>query len=476
MKPQSAQQLKYLVSDFITLNIGWFLFNVARFYTLPADLVSNSLSDFLCYRQLIAGQFVVPLVMIGLYAVSGAYNRVGAMFRSRLDEILNTAFISLIGMVGVFFTALVDDNIPERMTNYELMAALYAALFVPTAGGRYIVSTAAARRLRRGEFSVNTLIVGARPSFRRKIERIKASSSMSGLRPVACVAFENENAESLIAGLPVYRISDIEDLCKKLKIEVIVVLPPADGLQGMGALLAELYSLGVRVLVSAELFSPVALQPRVLGVANEPLIDITTAGVRPSVANLKRLSDIGVSLTALIVLSPVLAAIALAVKFDSDGPCLYRQERVGYHGRLFKIIKFRSMLTNAEPDGVPLLSTGPDDPRITRMGRFLRKYRLDELPQFWNVLVGEMSLVGPRPERRHYVEQIIARVPWYGLIRQVRPGITSWGMVKYGYASNIDEMVERSSYDLLYIRNVSLPVDLKILFHTVSTVFKGKGI
>ncbi len=203
-------------------------------------------------------------------------------------------------------------------------------------------------------------------------------------------------------------------------------------------------------------------------------MNITNANIPDSTINLKRLSDIVFSGLALIVLSPVYAAISLMVKLDSPGPVFYRQERIGLHKRPFKIIKFRTMVDGAESDG-PALSH-KNDTRITRIGAFLRKYRLDEIPQFWNVLKGEMSLVGPRPEREYFIDRIVERVPYYSLIHQVRPGVTSLGMVKYGYASNVDEMIERLAYDLIYIENVSLGVDLKILFHTVSTIAGGKGL
>jgi len=476
MKPQTRQQLKYILSDFMTLNIGWLIFNIARFNTLPSYLVPESLGSFLLFPQLMIGQLLVPPGMIAVYAISGSYNKGGTLYRSRLDEFLNTALISLMGMLVIFFIVLVDDNIPERITNYELMGLLFAALFLPTALGRYLISSAEAKRIRRGDYCVNTLIVGVSSAFRRKIERIRDSSAMSGLRPVACLSFSDKCNVKELAGLPVVSGTNIRAICKELKIGAIVMLPSENGAKSMGALLADLYSLGVPLLVSAEMFSPVALQPRVIGVINEPLVDITNADIPPSVANLKRLGDILVSAVAIVCLSPLLAVLAIAIKLDSKGPCFYRQERIGFHGKPFEIIKLRSMRTDAEADGKPRLSSGISDPRVTAVGRFLRKYRLDELPQFWNVLTGQMSLVGPRPERKFYIDSIMARVPWYGLVRQVRPGITSWGMVKYGYASNVDEMVERADYDLLYIRNISFAVDLKILFHTVSTVFKGKGV
>ncbi|MDE6612513.1 MAG: sugar transferase, partial [Muribaculaceae bacterium] len=227
------------------------------------------------------------------------------------------------------------------------------------------------------------------------------------------------------------------------------------------------------LFVTPDLMSMMTSRHKVSQVVSEPLVDITNANISPSAVNLKRFGDVVVSALALVALLPVYAAVALAVKLDSRGPVLYRQERVGYHKRPFRIIKFRTMRVDAEASGPAL--TRDNDPRITRVGAFLRKYRLDELPQFWNVLKGEMSLVGPRPERAYYIERIARRVPSYSLIHQVRPGITSWGMVKYGYAADVDQMIERLPYDLLYIENVSLGVDLKILFHTVSTVLRGRG-
>jgi lipopolysaccharide/colanic/teichoic acid biosynthesis glycosyltransferase len=168
-----------------------------------------------------------------------------------------------------------------------------------------------------------------------------------------------------------------------------------------------------------------------------------------------------------------MALIALLIKRDSKGPVIYKQERIGYHSKPFFIYKFRTMRTDAEQAG-PMLSSR-NDARITGIGRVLRKYRIDELPQFWNVLKGDMSLVGPRPEREYFIRQIMPCAPQYTLIHQVRPGITSWGMVKFGYASSLQEMVERVRYDLIYLANVSLTVDVKILIYTIKTVIKGRG-
>jgi exopolysaccharide biosynthesis polyprenyl glycosylphosphotransferase len=188
---------------------------------------------------------------------------------------------------------------------------------------------------------------------------------------------------------------------------------------------------------------------------------------------IKRAMDWIASVLALILLAPVFLVIALLVWFTSSGGAFYRQERIGLHGKPFQIIKFRTMYEDAEARGPQLSSE--DDPRITPVGRFLRKSRFDELPQFYNVLRGDMALVGPRPERAHFIEKITERAPHYRHLSKVRPGITSWGQVKYGYAENVDQMIARLRFDLIYIENMSIALDLKILAYTVLTVLKGRG-
>ena len=188
----------------------------------------------------------------------------------------------------------------------------------------------------------------------------------------------------------------------------------------------------------------------------------------------KRLADVVLSFLAVIVLSVPMLLIALAVFLQDFHNPIFKQLRVTKDGRFFTMYKFRTMYVNAEENGPSLSSE--DDLRVTPFGRIMRKYRLDELPQFWNVLKGDMSLVGPRPERKYFIDEIVKTAPYYYLLHNVRPGITSLGMVKYGYAASVDKMVERMEYDILYYENMSLTLDLTILIYTVKTVITGKGV
>ena len=212
---------------------------------------------------------------------------------------------------------------------------------------------------------------------------------------------------------------------------------------------------------------------KVSGIFHTPLIEISPDLMPVWQQSIKRVIDIIVSLFAMILLVPIYLLTAVGVKMSSKGSILFSQERIGKEGKPFMMHKFRSMYADAESRG-PQLSSD-DDPRITKFGKFIRKVRLDEIPQFYTVLKGEMSIVGPRPERQFYINQIVKKAPHYRLLMKIKPGITSWGQVKFGYASNIEEMIDRLRYDILYLENMSIAMDFKILIYTVLIVLQGRG-
>lgn len=409
--------------------------------------------------------------MLGLYYLSGYYNQV--FLKSRLQEFITTSTTSFIGMVVIFFAALFNDINAERAFTYEMMLVLFMTFFFVVYIVRYSITRVATHKIHHREWVFNTLIIGTSNTAEQMEKRLRKMKKSMGFNVIGYVE-TCEGAFHRDLNLPIYSLEEIADVCVRENVKNIIVIQHRHGIKATMSLVSNLLSLNLPIYISPDLYQLLTSKVRVSNIVGEPLVDISKTEMSQCMLNIKRVSDIVVSLITLIVISPLLLIVALVVKYSSKGPVFYKQRRIGYHKRPFNIYKFRSMYVDAEVSG-PALST-LNDPRITPVGRFLRKYRLDELPNFWNVLRGDMSLVGPRPEREYYIKQIMAKAPYYTLIHQVRPGITSWGMVKYGYASDVDGMIERLRYDLLYIENVSLLIDLKILFYTVQTVFTGKGI
>lgn len=474
MSKARRQLLSYLLSDFLCLNAGWLVYTLFRYEALaPAMREAFSFRQHLGSLPVLGGQVIIPLMMVGLYWLSGYYNRL--FFKSRIDDIGNTALLSLIGTVIIFFMVMINDMDVSRMKLYEMVMLMWLCLFAPVVSGRLVITTRANRRIRNGRITFNTLIIGTGCNARNMAQRLTRSAYSSEFRITGFVDTGHlHNTTSTLSGLPVFHYDDLVQVIRDHDIRRVIVMPQHTGLRHTGQLINDLFATGCTIFISPELYEVMVTRPRMRNVAGEPLIDISHVDTSAFTVNAKRLADVCLSAVTLVILSPLYLALAIAVKRSSPGPVIYRQERIGHHKKPFFILKFRTMYTNAESDGPALSSL--DDPRITPIGHIMRKYRLDELPQFWNVLKGDMSLVGPRPEREYYIRQIVARAPYYNLIHQVRPGITSWGMVKYGYATNVDQMIERLRYDMIYIDNVSLPVDLKILFYTINTVITGKGL
>ncbi len=465
------QRIKYVVGDYVMSNLAWFTYNITR-HEMGYVMGWENLEGYLKSDVVIAGQIVFPLLMMVTYAFSGYYNNVCR--KSRVQELLTTAASAGINTLLIFFAALINDVIGVRANDYEMIFILWAMLFGFVYLVRAIITNIASRQIKSRKWTFPTLVIGSGSAAVAFVNKLNSRRSSSGHEVKGFVNIPGENP---VKGnpLPCYELDELKEVCEREGIWELIVMPSRDDTTQTMNAINHLFALGLPIMISPEYFNKMQTPVSISDIYGEPLVNISRSSMSDSGKNLKRAIDVIVSLVALVVLTPLYAIVSIIIKATSPGPIFYLQERVGLHNKPFNIIKFRSMVQNAETPGQPQL-TSDNDPRITPFGKFMRKYRIDELPQFWNVLKGEMSIVGPRPERQYYVDQIIQRVPAYALLHQVRPGITSMGMVKFGYAQNIDEMVKRVTYDLMYLNNMSLLNDIKILIYTVKIVFTGRGM
>ena len=465
---KSKQAGKYILSDFISASIAWLLFNILRYEVLfVINEGTDSLLDYLQYPGVLTGQFVIPFFWLVLYYFSGYYNK--PFGKSRLTELFSTFITVLIGTVFVFFALLLDD-IPRSIDiYYKLFFGMFGLQFFITYIPRLLITQSGMRKIKNREWAMKVLIIGAGG----KAVRIAHDLYRLGYDICGFVLEDERTPVKADRNQVLGTVEDIPVLMEKENVDEIVLAVESKNNKALLGILYSLYRYKRPIKVLADQFNMLSkIQLRTI--RGIPLVDVTDNNFSPAEQNIKLFLDKVCSVVALLLLSPLFAYIAWRVKKDSPGPVFFRQERIGYLGQPFWMYKFRTMYVNAEENGPSLSSE--DDLRVTPFGRIMRKYRLDELPQFWNVLKGDMSLVGPRPERKYFIDEIVKTAPYYYLLHNVRPGITSLGMVKYGYAASVDKMVERMEYDILYYENMSLTLDLTILIYTVKTVLTGKGI
>lgn len=450
---KSRQTLKYIISDFLSALLAWLFFNLLRYDEVGVYQGYHSLEQFLLDPHVLEGWVFIPFGWLILFYFSGYYNK--PFGKSRLTEFLSTTLTVIIGVVVIFFTVLLNDLPHSFIVYYNLFFSLLGLQFVFTYIPRLMITLSGIAKIKNRKWAQRVLIIGSGS----KAKKVSRSLDSLGYDIVGTV---NEDESSLISSFMEQERVD----------ELVVAIESHDNGKRLQILYSLYhYNLPIKVLVDkASMISGVKVKT-LIGI---PLVDVTDNNFSEAEKNIKKFLDYVFSVLAILLLMPLYLYIAFRVKKDSPGPVLFKQERIGYMGKPFQIYKFRTMHEGSELNG-PLLSTD-DDPRITPFGRFMRKYRLDELPQFWNVLKGDMSIVGPRPERKYYIDKIVKKAPFYYLLHNVKPGITSWGMVKYGYASDVDKMIERLQYDILYYENMSLILDLTIIIYTIRTVFTGKGI
>ncbi|MDO7886236.1 sugar transferase [Hymenobacter cheonanensis] len=465
------QYLKLVAADFMGALLAWGAFFLLRKYLLRENLDYRLGENDLFYVS--GAAVMIALFWTTLYALVGEYRDI--FRKSRLSELIRLARVSLLGVVVVFFALLLDDQgVRNYHAYYKTFTAYYLLHFGLTAVLRIWAVSSIQQLVRRGTISFPTLLVGSNQLALSTYADLQRTGRHLGLRLVGFAPIGSTVDTELATVLPaVGSYQQLPSLIQSLSIEQVIVAIESSEHRRIQEILNLLEGSAVRISVLPDLYQMLLGSVKVNHIFGTPLIEIKQDLLPVWQRVIKRALDVGVAAGFLVLASPLYLFTALMVRSSSPGPVFYRQPRIGKNGVPFTIIKFRSMYVDAEKLG-PALSSD-HDPRITRWGRFMRKVRLDEFPQFWNVLRGDMSIVGPRPERQFFIDQIVQLAPHYRHLHRVRPGLTSLGQVKYGYAETVPQMVERLKFDILYIENMSLAMDFRVILYTLKIIVEGRG-
>lgn len=462
---KSIEKILLLITDFITINLAWLVYSYIRLETGWFALI-------------IAPEFLLPMLVIYFYwliifTFVGMYRTWFAL--SRFDEISTLFKASFFGIFLLFFLIFIDDYLHNVATATRILIFIYWGLFLFFVGsGRIIIRSVQRNLLIKGIGRRNGLIIGFNPKAKEVLDSVLTAPAL-GIDIKAFVAVNNENIGKDYKGVKVENtIDQLIGIINQFNVKEIIIALEKEDHDVLVDVISKTEGKNINLKIVPDLYEILSGQARTSQIYGMPLIDIMPELMPEWEKKLKRVIDLIISLLILVLSAPITILTAIAIKIDSKGPVLFKQERLGQNGKPFNVLKFRSMIQDAEKYTGPVWSQ-KDDPRVTRMGKFVRKVRIDEIPQMFNVLKGEMSLVGPRPERAYFVEKLSKEIPYYKRRLKVRPGITGWAQIKHKYDESIEDVKIKLRYDLFYIENMSLRMDFKILFRTIFVVAFARG-
>jgi len=471
MKERKRIIIWYVFGDLLAAAITWYIVFLFRKCFIQ-EFTFNLRIPFQD-NNFFKGVVVVPTLWLVFHYVTGTYTDLYK--KSRLQELGKTLVVTFFGGILIFFLLLLDDRVRGYKDYYSTFFVLLGAQFLLTTISRQLILYTVRKNVASGKVGFDALMIGSSQRANELYEEMKKGQKAFGFHFKGYLELNGKEKNTLTTELKeLGHLNDLENvLAQNPGIEEVIIAIETSEHHRLNNIIVKLADKNVTIRIIPDMYDILSRTVRLNHAIGEAFIEIPNQLLTEWQKITKRWFDVVASISAIILTLPVTLYVALRVKLTDGGPVFYLQERLGQFGTPFYIYKFRSMYKNSEANGPQL--TRENDERITTIGKTMRKYRIDELPQFINVIKGEMSIVGPRAERKFFADQIIKVAPHYRQIFKVQPGITSLGMVKYGYASTVDEMVKRLKYDIIYIENMSVMMDFKIMIYTVLTVVYGRG-
>lgn len=461
------QTVKYIIGDIAAAMLSWVVYYLFKIFVLEISQFSFDTKFFVSLSLYTAGWSF-------LHYLSGYYN--STFIKSRLNELVTTIITTLLGCIFLFFITVSNDEIEYNEINISI-TVLFLLQFSLTYIIRLCQTQKIAHMIHDRKIGFNTIIIGTGKHAKQTAQILNNMTLSTGYNIIGFIIYGDNNADELPAPvLMMDKENTLGKIARDNNVRNIIIATENLDNDLMTLLISELNDTDINIMISPADYDKLFIAPYHTTVLySYPMVSILRSPMPDWQENVKNVADRVASFIALVLLMPFFLVVAIMIKAGSKGPVIYKQERLGLHAKPFTMYKFRSMYCDDNPEHSHVL-TSNNDPRITKVGRLLRKYRIDELPQLFNVLIGQMSIVGPRPEQPYFANKLVLMSPDYALRYQVKPGLTSWGMVKYGYAENEEKMLERAKIEHIYLQNRSLAVDIKIILYTIRTIVTGKGV